>query len=89
MRRRSRNKPILRAMLSARGVPQFQPTIVFTPSNPWRSIRCPTGEICKHACACSGVSASGIVGVGAKCKCIAIAKPPNPPLVLRLPYRWG
>lgn len=39
---------------------------------------CPTGETCKHACACSGVSASGIVGVGASCKCITLQQPPNP-----------
>jgi hypothetical protein len=40
---------------------------------------CPTGNTCKHACACSGVSASGVVGVGASCKCISLVRPPNPP----------
>lgn len=41
-------------------------------------VTCPTGETCKHACACSGVSASGIVGVGATCRCITLEQPPNP-----------
>lgn len=39
---------------------------------------CPTGETCSHACACSGVSATGVVGVGGSCRCITLERPPNP-----------
>jgi hypothetical protein len=43
-----------------------------------RDVTCPTGETCKHACACSGVDAHGNLGNGAKCKCISLVKPVNP-----------
>lgn len=42
------------------------------------SVVCPTGQTCRHACACSGVSATGVVGVGGSCRCITIQQPRNP-----------
>lgn len=42
------------------------------------AVVCPTGQTCSQACACSGVSATGVVGVGGTCRCITLRQPPNP-----------
>ncbi len=51
--------------------------LVFVSGGPALEITCPTGETCDEACKCSGVSASGVVGVGAKCECITTAEIPG------------